>query len=147
VRTYTEHTNELYSKINLSLASDSGVLSKHADFIKQLRASVVELPLLDDCTLFRGVDLSQIEINEMEKLQRFFIPSFTSTSVDSSKAYNKSALIHIKTSYMTRYACSITSELSNYHSKKRGVDCMLFSVSIGKSGTCRTKEHSHLVFR
>jgi len=121
VRTYTEHTNSLYSKINLCLASDSASLSQHAAFIKQLRASVLELPLLDDCTLFRGVDLSPMEITEMEKLKRFFIPSFTSTSVDSSKAYDKSALFHIKTPYMTRYACSITPQLSDYHSTEKEV--------------------------
>jgi len=121
LKLYTEHTNDLYSHVNLSLASDSSSISEHADFIKELRASVLSKPLLDDGLFYRGVDLSKMEINEMEKLQQFFIPSFTSTSIDPSKAYSKNSMLHIKTSYMSSYACSITPELSNYHSGEQEV--------------------------
>jgi len=121
LKLYTEHTNDTYTKVNLSLASDSPALSVHGPFIKELRASVLAKPLLDDCTLFRGVDLSKMEIDQMEKLQRFFIPSFTSTSVDSTMAYTKSSMIVIKTAYMSRFACSITPELSNYHNTEKEV--------------------------
>jgi len=118
---YTEHTNELYSQVNLSLASDSSTLLEHGPFIKQLRASVLSKPLLDDCTLFRGVELSSLEIGQMEKLQRFFIPSFTSTSIDHAKAYSMNSMLTINTAYMSRFACSITPDLSNYHSTEQEV--------------------------
>jgi len=67
------------------------------------------------------VELSDIEIKEMEKLGRFFIPSFTSTSVDATKAYDKNSTLVIKTGYLTRYACSITPQLSDYHSTEKEV--------------------------
>jgi len=121
IRMYTEHTNQLFSQVNLALASDSSTLSEHGTFIKQLRASVLSKPLLEDCTLFRGVDLSKMEIDEMEKLRRFFIPSFTSTSIDPAKVYSKNSIFTINTSYLSRFACSITQELSNYHSTEQEV--------------------------
>jgi len=121
IKLYTEHTNNLYSKINLSLASDSGVLSEHAQYIPQLRASILSQPLLDNSPFYRGVDLSDKETDQMEKLGTFFIPSFTSTSIDRQKAYDKSALVVIDTTYMCKYGCSITERLSNYHSAEKEV--------------------------
>jgi len=118
---YTEHTNNLYTKVNLSLASDSTALQEHGKYIKDLRASVLHFPLLDDTSLFRGVELSDREIQEMEKHQRFFIPSFTSTSIDPKKAYEKNATLVIKTSYCSRYACTIASDMSKYHSAEKEV--------------------------
>jgi len=118
---YTEHTNELYAKINLSLASDSTALNEHGTYIAELRSSVLAMPLLDDSVLYRGVDLSDIEIREMERLGRFFIPSFTSTSTDPDKVYEKDSVLRIKTAYLSRNACSITENLSKYHSTEKEV--------------------------
>jgi len=56
IQQYTEHTTSLYSAINLSLAADAPTLTKH---IQALRGAVLQKPLLDDCLLYRGVDLSQ----------------------------------------------------------------------------------------
>jgi hypothetical protein len=121
IRQYTEHTTQKYAQVNLSLASDSVALRDHGKYIKELRASVLGMPLLDDCPLFRGVELSQMEIDQMEKLRRFFIPSFTSTSVDSKKAYDKNATLVINTGFLSRYACTITPELSDYHGAEKEV--------------------------
>jgi len=121
LKRYTEHTSDLYTQVNLSLAADSTTLAEHSYFINELRASVINTPLLDTGTFFRGVDLSDMEIEHMERLGRFFIPSFTSTSIDSQKAYSKKAMLHVKTSYLTKYACSVTSEHSNYHSTEQEV--------------------------
>eukprot|EP01126_Amoeba_proteus_P059938 TRINITY_DN7880_c0_g1_i4.p1 TRINITY_DN7880_c0_g1~~TRINITY_DN7880_c0_g1_i4.p1 ORF type:complete len:226 (-),score=39.64 TRINITY_DN7880_c0_g1_i4:128-805(-) len=123
VNLYTEHTNNLYAKVNLSLASDSPVLRNHGEYVKQLRASILELPCLEDSStlLYRGVDLSSSEIHEMEKLSTFFIPSFTSASVDRDKAYSKSTLLVIKTPFCCKYACSVTEKLSKYFSSEREV--------------------------
>lgn len=63
---------------------------------------------------YRGVDLSPREIEHMELLQNFYIPSFTSTSLDREKAYSKPCLLVIKTPYLCRAACSVTPELSQY---------------------------------
>lgn len=126
---YTEHTTELYAKINLCLASDSPSMKEYSAFIPELRASILAKPLLEHCFLYRGVDLrchsslithtyvtSQQEVDEMEKLGTFFIPSFTSTSVDPTKAYAKDTTLVIKTNYCSKYACSITADLSKYYS-------------------------------
>eukprot|EP01098_Paradermamoeba_levis_P008241 TRINITY_DN3418_c0_g1_i3.p1 TRINITY_DN3418_c0_g1~~TRINITY_DN3418_c0_g1_i3.p1 ORF type:complete len:170 (-),score=29.12 TRINITY_DN3418_c0_g1_i3:49-558(-) len=128
LRKYTEHTSDLYSQVNFSLASDSSALEKYADYIKELRATVLATPLLENPgVFFRGVDLSALERNQMEKLGKFFIPSFTSTSIDPSKCYSKSATLHIRTSFFSKYACSITSEHSNYYESEREVLLVCYS--------------------
>jgi len=43
-----------------------------ASYIKELRSAVMEKPLLDDGLLFRGVELSDMEIAEMENV--FVLP-------------------------------------------------------------------------
>lgn len=121
IRKYTEHKSDLYGQVNLSLAADSPALSGHGEYIKQLRASVISQPLLEDCAFYRGCDLSQQEIDQMERLKRFFIPSFTSTSIDRSKAYSKNSLFVIHAPYLTKFACSITEKLSNYHATEKEV--------------------------
>lgn len=121
IRKYTEHTSDLYGQVNLSLAADSPALRDHGEYIKQLRASIISQPLLDDCAFYRGCELSKQEIDQMELLQRFFIPSFTSTSIDRSKAYSKNSLFVIHAPYLTKFACTITENLSNYHATEREV--------------------------
>ena len=121
IRQYTEHTTEHYAKVNLALAADTDGLQKYGDYVEHLRAAIALRPLLDDGPVFRGVDLSEKEIHEMEKLQNFFIPSFTSTSVKRGQAYNKPAMMIITLPYATSYACSITAELSAYHEQESEV--------------------------
>lgn len=119
VNKYTDHTTSLYSHVNLSLASDSHVLRKHGEYIQDLRSSILSLPLLDDGPFYRGVDMSKREVDRMEELKHFFIPSFTSTSIDRTRAYSKTAMLVIKTSFSSKYACSITPDLSKfYHDEK-----------------------------
>ena len=121
INQYTEHTSELYKKINFALAADSEVLRSQGEYITNLRNSILSQPLYDDCLLYRGVSLSKTEIAKMEELQQFFIPSFTSTSVDSTKAYQNSSLMVIKLPYACKYAASITDKLSKYYHQEREV--------------------------
>eukprot|EP01123_Difflugia_compressa_P011262 TRINITY_DN4440_c0_g1_i1.p1 TRINITY_DN4440_c0_g1~~TRINITY_DN4440_c0_g1_i1.p1 ORF type:complete len:217 (-),score=36.27 TRINITY_DN4440_c0_g1_i1:72-722(-) len=130
IQQYTDHTNNRYAEVNLNLASDASNIDQHANFIKQLRASILTMPLLEDSPFFRGVELSKLEIDQMEKLQRFFIPSFTSTSIDKDKAYDKNSMLIIKTGYMSRYGCSVTSDLSKYHSTEKEVLFCCYSAFI-----------------
>jgi hypothetical protein len=121
INKYTDHTTEYFSHINLSLAADSPVLATHAPYIQDLRSSILSQPLLDSDILYRGVDLSHREMAEMETLKNFFIPSFTSTSIDRDKAYSKPTLLVIKTSLCSKYACSITPQLSKFYNTEREV--------------------------
>eukprot|EP01124_Arcella_intermedia_P003164 TRINITY_DN11725_c0_g3_i1.p1 TRINITY_DN11725_c0_g3~~TRINITY_DN11725_c0_g3_i1.p1 ORF type:complete len:232 (-),score=47.83 TRINITY_DN11725_c0_g3_i1:32-727(-) len=121
LKLYSEHTTELFLQVNLSLASDSTSLQEHGEYIQKLRGAVLRQPLLDEGLLYRGVNLSKIETDEMEKLGRFFIPSFTSTSIDMSKIYDKNAILIIKTPYLTKFACSMTEECSEYFHHEREV--------------------------
>jgi len=121
IRMYTEHTTNLYAKVNICLAADSPAIKEYADYICQLRSSVLSMPLLDDGLLYRGVELSDLEISRMESLKHFFIPSFTSTSTDPNRAYSKNARLIIKVPYGCKYACSITPDLSPYHDTEREV--------------------------
>ena len=121
INQYTDHISELYAKVNLSLASDSQELQKYGEYISKLRNSIFSTPLYDHGLLYRGVELSDIEINEMESLQSFYIPSFTSTSVDSNKAYSKSSTMIIKVPFASKYACSITESLSKHYNDEKEV--------------------------
>jgi hypothetical protein len=121
INKYTAHETELYATVNLALASDSIVLQDHGEYIRELRSSVLAMPLLDDALLYRGVELSKREVDEMERLKTFFIPSFTSTSVDPNRAYNKTHTLVIKLPYGCKYACSVTPELSRHYNEEREV--------------------------
>lgn len=105
----------------MCLAADSPFLKTHGSFIQQLRSSIHALPLLNDAVFYRGVDLSPREIEHMELLQNFYIPSFTSTSLDREKAYSKPCLLVIKTPYLCRAACSVTPELSQHYNEEKEV--------------------------
>uniref|UniRef100_A0A7S4IPC5 ADP ribosyltransferase domain-containing protein n=1 Tax=Vannella robusta TaxID=1487602 RepID=A0A7S4IPC5_9EUKA len=121
INEYTDHTTEHYARINLALAADTDGLAKFSDYIPQLRAAIYSKPLFDDGRVYRGVDLSPLEVSEMERLQRFFIPSFTSTSIDSKRAYKKDTMMVINLPYACRNACSITESLSRFHNEEREV--------------------------
>lgn len=121
INQYTDHTTQYFAKVNLALASDSNKLEEFKDYIPQLRASILSTPLLDDTILYRGVDLSDKELAQMERLKTFYIPSFTSTSVDSSRAYKKSVTMVIKIPYGCKYACNITDKLSKFHSEEKEI--------------------------
>jgi len=121
INKYTDHPTQLFAKVNLALASDSPVIKEQSQFIQQLRASIIDQPLFDDGFLYRGCDFSEQEVIQMEKLKSFFIPSFTSTSVDKDKAYQKNSLLVIKTPYCCKYSCSITPKLSKYYNQEKEV--------------------------
>ena len=121
INEYTNHPTEHYAKVNLALASDSSTLEKYSNYIPQLKSSILAKPLFDDGIVYRGVELSSKEIEQMERLKSFFIPSFTSTSIDSQKAYQKSSMMVIKLPYACSYACSITQDLSKYYNDEREV--------------------------
>ena len=121
IKKYTEHTTEHYARVNLSLASDSDKLQEYGDYITQLRNSIFSQAFLDDAIVYRGVELSKLEVDKMEELGQFFIPSFTSTSLESNKAYSKNAMMIVKIPYASQYACSITANLSNYFNEEREV--------------------------
>ena len=121
INRYTNHETEYYAKVNLALAADTRGLEEHADFIPQLRSSIFAKPLLDDGVVYRGVELSPQELSKMESLGCFFIPSFTSTSIESKRAYSRNSMMVIKLPYACQYACSITEELSRHYATEREV--------------------------
>ena len=121
INEYTNHTTEHYARVNLSLAADSNGLHKYSEYIPQLKSAIMSKPLLDDGYVYRGVELSDEEIEHMERLGSFFIPSFTSTSIDPSKAYERSSTMVIKLPYACKYACSITEDLSPFYNDEREV--------------------------
>lgn len=121
INRYTEHESDLYQRVNLGLASDSSALEAHGEFIKQLRHSVLSMPLVSHTPLFRGVDMSEIELHQMESLGRFFIPSFTSTSISPDKAYAKNTTIVVHHTFGTLYGCTVTPELSPHAASEEEV--------------------------
>jgi len=124
IRRYTDHPTKLYEKVNLSLAADSPALREHAAYVRQLRASIYATPLHDDGdggVVYRGVELSAREVAEMERLRHFYIPSFTSTSVERARAYAKTHTLVVKVPYASKCAVTITPELSKFYDAEREV--------------------------
>lgn len=121
INLYTDHTTKYFAKVNLSLASDSDTIETYGDYISQLKGSICSTPLYDAGIVFRGVNLSTRELAEMEKLKNFFIPSFTSCSVEQNLAYAKSAMMCINLPYGSHRSCTITENLSKFHSEEREV--------------------------
>jgi len=121
IRKYTDHETKLYLKTNLSLASDSPTLAEHGLFANQLRQSILRHPFLEQGPLYRGVELGDLELQKMEELKDFFIPSFTSTSVNRSQAYSKNAMLVIRPTFACKSACSVTAELSKHYGDEHEV--------------------------
>jgi len=123
VRLYTDHTTKYFAKVNLSLAADSPALQEHGDYIKDLRASIGRCGsgLVQYERLYRGVELSQIELERMEALGSFYIPSFTSTSVEKDLAYNKNSTLVIRLNPASSQACEITPLLSDFYGDEKEV--------------------------
>jgi hypothetical protein len=122
INQYTEHSSNWYAQVNLALASDSSSLAEYGAYIKQLHKSILSFPVLQTGhLLYRGVDLSAVELTKMEELRAFYIPSFTSTSIESNKAYSKNTQLIIKKNFASPYACSMTPELSPYCSTEAEV--------------------------
>lgn len=123
IRLYTDHTTDYFAKVNLSLAADSPSLKEHGTYIKELRSSIGRCSsgILPYEKLYRGVDLSEKELDRMEGLGSFYIPSFTSTSVERDKAYNKNSAFVIRLNPASTLACEITAALSDFYGEEREV--------------------------
>jgi len=119
---YTDHTTQYCTKLNLALASDSATLSELGPYCSQLHHSILRTVLnpIDHLPVYRGVDLSPQEAAEMEALHNFFIPSFTSTSADRTKAYKQPCLLVIKPAWSQR-AATVTPALSKFHADEKEV--------------------------
>jgi len=73
--------------------------------------------------LFRGIELSDIEINEMIRNNIFYIPSFTSTSYDFKKCFNnKNTIIYIENSNLNKYGMNVVN-YSQYNESEVLLNC------------------------
>jgi len=82
VRKYTSGAGWYCSKVNLALASDTPMLKDYAKYIRDLKFCIGKYGKGYTGVLYRGVTLSDEEIEAFEKLGNdpFYIPSFTSAS-------------------------------------------------------------------
>lgn len=125
VRRYTSGGGWFCSKVNLALASDhSQDLQAHGGFVRRLKHSIAQLGHdWRGGPLFRGLDLSDIELAEMRRLRRFFIPSFTSASKDLNKAFSKRSTLLVIDASEAPYVLEVARELSAYDEAEVLLSC------------------------
>ena len=78
--------------------------------------------------LYRGVDLSEKELQEMESLGTFFLPSFTSTSKDREKAFGTKSHVLIIDAADARWTLEMNNELSIFHATENEVLLSCYSL-------------------
>lgn len=120
VRMYTGGADWFCSKVNIALACDyqPGIQTHHM-YIRQLKYCCGKMKGWKG-PLFRGIDLSDLELDEMKKLKRFYLPSFTSASKDKNKAFSKTHVLVLECSDAS-WTIEMTEELSKYHAAEQEV--------------------------
>lgn len=120
VKQYTEGPDWFCSKMNLALACDYGPkLQEFGMDIRRLKYCCGKMTGYNG-PLYRGLDLSAVEIGEMIKLKRFYFPSFTSASFDKNKAFKKSHILVLECSDAS-WTLLTNPSLSKYFSEEHEV--------------------------
>merc|ERR1711920_56996 len=96
VKQYTEKSGWLCPKINLALAADhEPSLREHSRYIRCVKYCCGKLPGWTG-PLYRGVDLTDSDLDEMKELGTFYFPTFTSAWEHESTALNgKNTLFYL----------------------------------------------------
>lgn len=122
VRRYTSEKGGFCYKLNLGLATDNAnILTEHALYVRQLKYCIGKHGF-QPSTLYRGVELTVHEIRRIEELGTFYIPGFTSTSDDPSKAFNKNTKLVIDASRAS-WALKIQTAWSDYPESEVLLSC------------------------
>lgn len=98
-------------QVNFALATDWGPkLSEHQRYIRRLKYCIGKMPGWNG-PLWRGLDLSDVELQTMKDLGRFYIPSFTSATKNKKKAFGGGTVLAIDAASAT-WTLEMTKELS-----------------------------------
>ena len=120
VQQYTNHITWYCSTVNLLLAADSTDIEKHANYIRKLKYSILELSRkfpVKEKFCYRGLNCTKKEINHYKLGTTIYIPSFLSTSRNSKKFYissKQNTLMMIRLNRPPNSAFSVNSEYSDF---------------------------------
>lgn len=154
-RAYTGGPNWFCSKLNIGLAWDhKASIIRHSECINGLRSAIEYFGRIHKAVeeyngpkftrVFRGVDLTDEEFNEMKKVGHFYIPSFTSTSIDPSMAFDKNTTLEIDVASASHYM-EMDAEKSVYASTEQEVLLTCYShYKIIRIDETRTPRHIYL---
>lgn len=107
-------------QVNFALATDWGPkLSEHQIYIRRLKYCIGKMPGWNG-PLWRGLDLSDVELQTMKDLGRFYIPSFTSATKNKRKAFGGGTVLAIDAANAT-WTLEMTKELSPIHFREEEV--------------------------
>jgi len=109
------------TEVNLALAADHlPSLEKNGPFIAKLNDAIVNLGQHLSGVVYRGVELSDHELQKMLSMGTFFLPSFTSTSLDNAVAqsgdFEKNTLLIFDVS--DAFGLPITDEMSIFEEEE-----------------------------
>jgi len=114
VMKYTSGPDWYCTKVNFALGLDSVNLKDYAQYIRELKYCIGKYGTGYEGVLLRGVDLSDEEISEFEKMgeKEFYIPSFTSAS--TTKPFDKNTILKIHCNEKKGFALKIRSEWTRF---------------------------------
>jgi len=112
VRVVQDYTStKICYQANFALGLDyAPMLEQHAMYIRHLKYCIGKMPGYKG-PLWRGMVLSNIELNEMKALKQFYVPSFTSATKNKNKPFPGNAVLALDCSDAT-WTLEMTQELS-----------------------------------
>jgi len=116
IKKYTEDITWFCSIVNFALATDSPALYEMGEYVRDLQYCIYSLGKITDGVAYRGVNLTETELMHYEREQGpFYIPSFTSASLNSEMAFKKNSRLIIHTREDKGHGLYIKPEWSKYH--------------------------------
>merc|ERR1712125_208602 len=120
VREYTGGPDWFCSKVNFALATDyEPRMQQHSRYIRSLKYCIGRMGCWNG-HLYRGLNLVKDDIDEMVRLKRFYIASFTSASTSRDKAFPGNTRLVIDATN-ARWALPMNDQLSIYHKNEQEV--------------------------
>jgi len=152
IRQYTSGSGWYCTTINLLLAADHHNLenSEFGKYVKELKCCIgLKKNLRYKGTVYRGLNMSPIEILTYKFKKMFYIPSFVSTSTGKDSAFIQyNTLIEIDLSEFSDYSGMITLEETDYPTEK---ECLISCYNIYeyidyKNGVMKLKVKNYYQF-
>lgn len=140
IRKYTSETGGFCYRINIGLATDhQQILQSEGMYIRHLKYCIGKMGFKPN-VLLRGVDMEPSEVQRMEQLGIFYIPSFTSTSDRGGHFQGKNTILHID-ARAASWALKIEPAWTDYPTESEVLlSCYTKFQFLGKeeNGQCRT---------
>jgi hypothetical protein len=124
IKRYTSEDNWFCTRINLYLAIDTALLENYSKYIKELKCCIGWQQPKYKGLCYRGAFMSPFEIWTYQFKGRFYIPSFTSTSIKKDvavKTFKGNTLFEIDTTAFNRFTTLIQNNQTVYQTENENL--------------------------